>query len=138
VGAVEERVRRIWLVEVEAPNIQAEIAAGIDELRTRTGATSFITVGFCFGGSNSFLAATNGELGLVGAVGFYGRLDPAGFGMKIPSPVDLAPETKAPVLGSFGGGDPSIPQDRIDAYEAGLRRSGVEHEIHVYPATPSL
>jgi len=124
------------LVEVEAPNVQAEITAAIDELRTRTGATSFVTVGFCFGGSNSFLAATNGELGLAGAVGFYGGLDPAGFGMKIPSPVDLAPETKAPVLGLFGGGDPSIPQDRIDEFAQGLRSSGVDHEIHVYPDAP--
>jgi carboxymethylenebutenolidase len=124
------------LVVAEAENIQAEIAAAIDLVRARTGARTFVTVGFCFGGSNSFLAATNASLDLAGAVGFYGGLDPEGFGMKIPSPVDYAAETKVPVLGLFGGGDDSIPQARIDAFGENLQESGVDHEIHVYPGAP--
>ena len=36
------------------------------------GATSVFTVGFCFGGRNSWLAAAGGH-GLAGAVGFYGQ-----------------------------------------------------------------
>lgn len=124
------------VVAAEAPNVQADIAAAIEELRSRTGASSFITVGFCFGGSNSFLAATQANLGLSGAIGFYGGLDPAGFGMKIPSPVDHAADTTVPVLGLFGGGDSTIPQERIDAFAQGLQSAGAEHQIHVYPNAP--
>jgi carboxymethylenebutenolidase len=120
----------------EARNVQADVAAAIEHLRDRAGATALFTVGFCFGGTNAFLTATRGDLGLSGAVGFYGGLDPAAYGAIIPSPVDHSSETEVPVLGLFGGGDQSIPQARIDAFGEGLRASGVVHEIHVYPDAP--
>jgi carboxymethylenebutenolidase len=120
----------------EDETIQHDVAAAADALRERTGVDGIVTVGFCFGGSNSFLSATNESLGLVGAIGFYGGLDPATHGMKIPSPVDRAADTKVPVLGLFGGGDEGIPQSRIDEFASGLDASGVEHEIHVYPGAP--
>lgn len=120
----------------EMHTIQDDIAAAVAALRERTGVENIVTVGFCFGGSNSFLAATNESLGLAGAIGFYGGLDPQNFGMKIPSPVDHARETKVAVLGLFGGGDEGIPQARIDEYVAGLDDAGVEHDVHVYPGAP--
>src|SRR5205085_856431 len=51
--------------------VQADVAACVAYLRER-GSTSVFTVGFCFGGRNSWLAAASGH-GLNGAVGFYGR-----------------------------------------------------------------
>ncbi|MGZ4353710.1 MAG: dienelactone hydrolase family protein, partial [Gaiellaceae bacterium] len=50
--------------------IQADVGAGVEELRGR-GARSVFTVGFCMGGRQSWLAAAAGH-GLAGAVGFYG------------------------------------------------------------------
>src|SRR5919201_1045195 len=50
--------------------IQADVAAAVEYLRGR-GVRSIFTVGFCFGGRNSWLAATAGH-GLAGAIGFYG------------------------------------------------------------------
>jgi carboxymethylenebutenolidase len=123
-------------VATEEETIQSDVKAAVEALGQRTGATIFITVGFCFGGSNSYLCATNGALGLSGAVAFYGGLDTAARGMKIPSPVDKAAETKVPVLGLFGGGDEGIPQARIDELKQGLDQSGVQYEIHVYPGAP--
>jgi len=121
---------------VEAPNVQADTQAAIAAVRERTGATAFVIVGFCFGGTNAFLSATNGDLGLSGVVGFYGGLDPDKHGMKVPSPVASAAATKVPVLALFGGADESIPQERRDAFEAGLQQAGVEHEVHVYEGAP--
>src|SRR5579864_5721749 len=51
--------------------IQADVRAAVDHLRG-TGSRSIFTVGFCFGGRHSWLAAAAGH-GLAGAIGFYGR-----------------------------------------------------------------
>src|SRR5919201_6722575 len=53
------------VAETRPERVQADVAAAIDELRERGGASAFATVGFCFGGSHSFLAATNPDLGLA-------------------------------------------------------------------------
>ena len=50
--------------------IQADVGAAVGYLRD-AGAVSVFTVGFCFGGRNSWLSAAGGH-GLAGAVGFYG------------------------------------------------------------------
>ena len=85
-----------------------------------------VTVGFCFGGSMSFLQATEGHSRLAGAVGFYGGLAKRGV-------IERAPDTKVPVLGLFGGDDESIPPEQIQAFDAALP---VEHEIKVYEGAP--
>jgi len=72
-------------------SVQADVAACAVYLRER-GATAVFTVGFCFGGRNSWLATTAG-LGLAGAVGFYGR-----------PPLDDVPRMRGPLLAlQFGG-----------------------------------
>ncbi len=114
--------------------IRADMAAAIDALRERTGVATFAAVGFCFGGSQAFLAATDAQLGLAGVVGFYGRLTSARSNM--PSPKDAAPQTRCPVLGLFGGADASIPQEDVEAFERGLQAAGGAHEIEVYPGAP--
>src|SRR5436309_6975062 len=57
--------------ETTQEGVQADTAAATGWLREH-GSTSIFTVGFCFGGRNSWLAAAGGH-GLSGAVGFYGR-----------------------------------------------------------------
>jgi carboxymethylenebutenolidase len=126
-----------WMTHVtqtKPEQVQADIAAIKDELRRRTGATEAVTVGFCFGGTQSFLASTNGELGLAGVVGFYGGLDTAW--LNIASPRERGDEATCPVLGLFGGADTLIPQEQIDEFGAGLARAGVEHELITYPGAP--
>jgi carboxymethylenebutenolidase len=53
------------------PTVQADVAACIAYLSQR-GAERIFTVGFCFGGRQSWLAAADQD-GIAGAVGFYGR-----------------------------------------------------------------
>ena len=122
------------VMQTRVEQVQADTAAAIGALRERTGARSIVTVGFCFGGTQSFMAATSAELDLDGAVGFYATLVPRREGA--PEPIEHAPETRCPVLGLFGGADAHILPEHIAAYERGLQEAGVEHEIVTYPGAP--
>src|SRR3954447_4511103 len=53
--------------------IQQDVQAAVEYLRSPAGGscTEIFTVGFCFGGRSSWLAAAGGH-GLAGAIGFYG------------------------------------------------------------------
>jgi carboxymethylenebutenolidase len=119
--------------QTRVEGVQADTAAAIAAIRERTGASRVATVGFCFGGTHSFLAASNPELGLDGAVGFYGGLADR---PNRPSPIGSAHEARCPVLGLFGGADEHIPPDQIQAFDDGLASAGVEHEMVTYPGAP--
>jgi carboxymethylenebutenolidase len=112
--------------------IQADVRAAVEELRSR-GATSIFTVGFCFGGSNSWLAAASGH-GLAGAVGFYGRPGEGRDGS--PGPAQRAGEMTAPILALMGGDDPAIPREAVAELERALAAAGVEHEVVTYEGAP--
>jgi carboxymethylenebutenolidase len=114
--------------------VQADADAARALLTERTGATSFVTVGFCFGGTQSFLAATSPELHLDGVVGFYGRL--GGGRADLPSPVDHVSEMRCPLLGLFGGADEAIPTDQVARFDDALDDAGVDHEVVIYPGAP--
>jgi carboxymethylenebutenolidase len=115
-------------------SVQADLAAALAALRERTGAERAVTVGFCFGGTQSVLATTNADLELAGAIGFYGGLNPERWGEM--SPIHRALDMRGPVLGLYGGEDRGIPPEQLDAFEHALADAGVEHEIVVYPGAP--
>ena len=50
------------------------VALDVETALAALGADRAVTVGFCFGGAQSFMSATFGHAGLAGAVGFYGSL----------------------------------------------------------------
>jgi carboxymethylenebutenolidase len=111
--------------------IQADVAAAVAYLRGH-GATAIFTVGFCFGGRNSWLSAA-GDHGLAGAVGFHGSLlDRNGW----VGPISRAPEMKAPILALQAGDDANITADQNDTFDAALTAAGVEHEIVTYDGAP--
>jgi carboxymethylenebutenolidase len=121
------------VMQTRVEQVQADAAAARDALRDRTGGGSVATVGFCFGGRHSFLAAANAELGLDAAVGFYGSLGPR---PGMPSPIEVAHQIRCPILGLFGGADQGIPPEQVEAFDRALDQAGVEHEIVVYPGAP--
>jgi carboxymethylenebutenolidase len=105
--------------------VQADVAASIAYLREH-GARKIFTVGFCFGGRHSWLAAADQE-SLAGAVGFYGR------------PADAttrAAELEAPILALQAGDDQNITAEDNAAFESALRDAGVEHELVTYGGAP--
>jgi carboxymethylenebutenolidase len=112
--------------------VQADTAAAAAWLRD-AGCTSVFTVGFCFGGRNSWLAAASGH-GLAGAIGFYGRPGPGRDGS--PGPAARAGELEAPILALMGGADAGIPVEDVRAFEAALEEAGVEHEVVIYDGAP--
>jgi carboxymethylenebutenolidase len=103
--------------------VQADAGACAAYLRDR-GVASVFTVGFCFGGRNSWLAAAAGH-GLAGAVGFYGR-----------PPLDAVPNMAAPILALQAGADQNISADDNAAFDAALAAAGVDHEVVTYDGAP--
>jgi len=106
------------------PGIQADIRAAVDFLREQ-GCRSVFTVGFCFGGSNSWNAAAAGH-GLAGAIGFYGR----------PGRVERFADIAAPILALMGGADAAIPREDVEEFDRRLSDAGVEHEVEIYDGAP--
>jgi carboxymethylenebutenolidase len=121
-------------VEQTTPDgVQADVAACVAHLRT-AGCDAVLTVGFCFGGRNSWLAAASGH-GLAGAIGFYGRPG-EGRPSGTPGPLQRAGEMTAPILALQGGDDPGIPVEDSQAFDEALEAAGVEHEVVIYPGAP--
>jgi carboxymethylenebutenolidase len=112
--------------------VQADTRAAVEHLRT-LGADAIFTVGFCFGGRQSWLAAAGGHR-LAGAIGFYGR--PGAFADGSPGPIQRAADIEAPILGLMGGADPAIPPEDVAEFDAALTDAGVEHELVTYPGAP--
>jgi carboxymethylenebutenolidase len=111
--------------------ISADVAAAVARLRANDPERPVFTVGFCFGGSNSWHQAANGH-GLAGAVGFYGRPRRS----DTDAVVDRVAEMECPVLALMGGDDPGIPQEVVDEFRESLESAGVTHEVVVYPGAP--
>jgi carboxymethylenebutenolidase len=104
--------------------IQADVRAAVDFLKEQ-GCRPIFTVGFCFGGSNSWNAAA-ARHGLAGAVGFYGR----------PARVERVAAIAAPILALMGGADAAIPREDVEAFDRALTEAGVEHEVEIYDGAP--
>ena len=89
--------------------------------------TSRIAIaGFCYGGRTSLAYSLHNNQ-LAATVVFYGapETDPA-----------LLKTLPGPVLGIFGGADPSIPVEQVKAFDAALTKADVPHEITIYEGQP--
>jgi carboxymethylenebutenolidase len=117
--------------------IAQDVAAVVAHVRTPEGgsAGAVFTVGFCFGGRNSFNQAARGH-GLAGAIGFYGFVAERKPGADPDAPVLLAARYECPVLGLFGGTDRNITGDHVEAFRRALDKAGVPNEIVVYDGAP--
>jgi carboxymethylenebutenolidase len=108
--------------------IDADVAAGIEYLRSLEGgrAGAIFTVGFCFGGANSWRQSAQ-QPGLAGAIGFYGR----------PGLVqNLISQMKAPLLVLVAGADQATTPEDNAAFDRELTEAKVPHKTVVYPGAP--
>src|SRR5947208_12531867 len=110
--------------------IQADVRAAVERLRP--GTRAIFTVGFCFGGRNSWLAAASGH-GLAGAVGFYGN---PGERDGRPGPTQRAAEIEAPILALQAGDDASITAEHNAEFDRALEAAGVDHAVVTYEGAP--
>ncbi len=115
-------------------SIQADVAAAVDYLRSPAGGScrAVFTVGFCFGGRNSWLSAAGGH-GLAGAVGFYGH---PGIRDEKPGPTQLAGMIEAPILALQAGDDQNITRELNVEFDEALSAAGVAHEVVTYDGAP--
>jgi carboxymethylenebutenolidase len=112
---------------VEPANVAKDVAAAVDRLRggpARVGPV--FTVGFCFGGSQSWRLSAS-PLDLAGVVGFYGR--PA-------LVLDAVPDMRHPLLLLVAGADRATPPAEFADLDARLTEAGVEHAMTVYDGAP--
>lgn len=92
-------------------------------------------VGFCRGGRNVWEYAAHSSV-LKAAVAFYGPLFDAANPAWSKSPMQLAPEMKAPVLGLYGEADTGILVPQVEAMKAALAAAGKTAEFKLYPGAP--
>lgn len=91
--------------------------------------------GFCRGGRQTWLYAAHNPR-LKAAVSWYGQLKTVTSQIQPRNAIAVIPELKCPVLGLYGGEDPSNPMDAIHAAEAEAKAEHEQVEIVVYPDAP--
>jgi len=114
--------------------IQADVRAAVEYLRSAEGgsARSVFTVGFCFGGRNSWLAAASGH-GLAGAVGFYGM---PGSGTARPGRSSARPSSRLRSSRSRPAPTATSTAEMNAAFDEALAAAGVEHALVTYDGAP--
>lgn len=108
--------------------VQKDTAAAIAYLQSKDGGAvkSVFTVGFCFGGSNSWNQSAQ-QPGINGCIGFYGR----------PSRSEpFIPQMKAPLLVMVAGNDAATTPEQAMEFKEKLEQAGVDFEQHVYRGAP--
>jgi carboxymethylenebutenolidase len=122
--------------QAKPDTIALDVGAAVAHVRSPDGgaAEAIFTVGFCFGGRNSFNQAARGH-GLAGVIGFYGWPHQRG-PEDTNAPVVLAKEYRCPVLGLFGGADRGISRTDVEAFRQALDGTGVKNEIVIYDGAP--
>jgi carboxymethylenebutenolidase len=134
IGARDESFEYMPHVQqLTLPTVLADATAALAQLRASAGeGQAQFTVGFCMGGTLSFLSGTQ-DLDLTGVIGFYsGMSRDLGGGTLL----DRASQIRRPALGLFGGADQGIPPEQVAAFDAKLDAAGVPHEIITYPGAP--
>lgn len=110
-----------------------DVTAAVKYLRSQDtqNVPAIFTVGFCMGGSLSFISGTNKDFDFAGLIGYYAGMtrDFGGRGTLL----DQADKISYPVLGMFGGADQGIPQEAVAGFKQTLDKINVENTIIVYP-----
>ncbi len=122
-----------WKSHVEkttAEGIARDVRAALAALTGKAGGKELpaYTVGFCFGGANSWRQSAEG-LGLAGCIGFYGGRPMERVGPWIP-------KMRAPVLMLLAGDDKGTPAAEFEEFARQVRDRGIEVDAHTYPGAP--
>lgn len=111
--------------QVQPEQVELDVGAAVSRLRD-AGARAVVTVGFCFGGSQSWRLSASG-LDLAGVVGFYGK----------PALVrDVLDRMHHPLLLLVAGADQATPPEDFADFDRALTERGVPHEMTVYEGAP--
>ena len=128
-GETTNQVSRALYLTTNTPasQIESDLDSGLAYLRglPNVDGARVATMGFCFGGRQSFgLGTRHGDLAAV--VDYYGG------GVVVESAADLG-QLNSPFLGIFGETDSSIPLSDVEKLEAAVQERGLPNEFTVYP-----
>lgn len=115
------------LPQVTSASVEPVVAAAVARLQ-ESGVTDVFTVGFCFGGSQSWLLAAS-SVPVAGVIGFYGQPD------VVQSSVDLDTLNR-PMLLLVAGADVATSPERSEQFDRDLTAAGATHQQVVYPGAP--
>lgn len=124
------------VAQCTVPGISADVQACVDRLRQRPGFEErpVFTLGFCFGGGNSWIMAQTVK-GITGVVGMYGSpTRPQRDGSE--PVIARVGDFRARLLGLLGGADQGITAEDIAQFDQALDAAGVEHKLVTYPGAP--
>lgn len=113
----------------EAMSLMRALRSDVEGWRTRArGAVAAldgcrVAIGYCFGGSTALELARSGAA-LDAVVSFHG-------GLASPRPQDAA-NIRAKVLVCHGADDPLVPPAEVADFEARMRRTAVDWQLHSY------
>ena len=119
--------------------ISADITAAVEELSVpdgdRPAPAAVFTLGFCMGGRMSFLGGDarprpgrrDGHVRHARRAVAQRRPGAGRRGSR---------DSRAPVLGLFGGADAGITPEAIASFDAALTAAGVDHRLETYPGAP--
>jgi carboxymethylenebutenolidase len=110
--------------------IAQDVRAAVEWLRTsaRRPDLPTFTVGFCFGGANSWRQSGD-QANLAGCIGFYGGRPMQRAGTAIP-------KMTAPLLMLLAGDDKGTPAAEFEEFAGLVRARGLQVESHTYPGAP--
>jgi len=116
------------IAEVVSKVPDAQVMADLDGAVAWAGANGGNTAkvgitGFCWGGRVTWLYAQHNPK-LKAGVAWYGRLVGNSTALTPKHPLDLAAQTKAPVLGLYGGEDTGIPLTTVNQMKDALAEAG--------------
>ena len=118
----------------------AELLSDLDSTvawaKSQGGDTSRLgIIGFCRGGRTVWEYAAHSTTLKAGA-SFYGAPVDRPNPLWPKSPIQLAPEMKAPVIGFYGEADTGIPVASVEALKAALAENKKTAEFKIYPGAP--
>ncbi len=114
----------------------SDVDATVDFAKSQGGNTAKLgIIGFCRGGRTVWEYAAHNDQ-LKAGVAFYGSLiDPPNPAWP-KSPMQLAPDMKAPVLGLYGEADTGISVAQVEAMKSALADAKKTAEFKIYPGAP--
>jgi carboxymethylenebutenolidase len=120
----------------------AQMLADLDALvawvekQPKANAKKLGITGMCRGGRTVWMYVAHSKK-IKAGVAWYGGLNPAPPAMPL-TPLDVADQLHAPVLGLYGGADQGIPLEMVERMRAALLAFGKDKEsvIHVYAGMP--
>ena len=106
------------------------------EMQPKANKAKLAITGMCRSGRTVWMYTAHNK-NIKAAVAWYGQLSPILPGMPL-TPIDIADQLHAPVLGLYGGADQGIPLVLVERMRAALLAFGKDKQsmIHVYDGMP--